>query len=162
MKTRRSLRSIVLADDAAALAEMAFVIPLLMVLLVGIIEVGRFAEYSIRIANAARAGVQYGAQNLGTASDKSGMETAATNDTQSVSGLTATATTAYCTCADGTADANCGTPTSTPAACSTNHRLVYVRVDTSGTLASLLSYPGLPDALKTITVSSFAIMRVAE
>jgi Flp pilus assembly protein TadG len=158
MKRIRALREMFGADDGAALAELAFVIPLLMVLLVGIIEVGRFAEYSIRVANAARAGVQYGAQNLTTAGDKAGMESAATNDTQSVTGMTATATTAYCTCADGTAS-NCLDTTACP---SPSHRIVYVRVDTTGTLPSLLNYPGLPDELKTITVKGLAIMRVAE
>lgn len=158
MRNRRTIRTLCGDDEGAALAELALVIPFLMLLLVGIVEVGRFAEYSIRVANAARAGVQYGAQNLATASDKAGMESAATTDTQSVAGMTATATTAYCACADGTT-ANCATAI---ASCSANHRIVYVRVDTTGTLQSLLNYPGLPASLKTITVKGLAIMRVAE
>ena len=42
-----------------ALVEFALVVPLLALLLVGIIEIGRFAYFSIAVANAARAGVQY-------------------------------------------------------------------------------------------------------
>ena len=156
MQETRSFRRIVVCDGGAALAELTLVLPFLLAVLIGLIEVGRFADYGIKVANAARAGVQYGAQNISTASDAAGMRSAAVNDTQSVSGLTVTAKN-YCTCADGSADAGCVIAT-----CSATHRIVYVEVDTVGKLPSLFNYPGIPASLKTITVTRSAIMRVAE
>ena len=45
--------------------------------------------------NAARAGVQYGVQSAATVADTNGMQTAATNDTTGITGVTATAS-EYC------------------------------------------------------------------
>src|SRR5580704_13108987 len=74
----RSHRSVSRARECGqSLIELAFVIPFL--LLVGIIEIGRFAFYSIVVANAARAGAQYGAQSLATAADTTGISTAVTD-----------------------------------------------------------------------------------
>jgi Flp pilus assembly protein TadG len=154
---KRKLRSLWRADAGAATVEMALVAPILILLMMGIIEVGRYADYTIKVTNAARAGVQYGAQNLATASNTAGIRAAALGDAQSVAGLTATPQT-FCTCADGSADANCVVATC-PA---TNPRLVYVRVDTAGTISSLFNYTGLPTSFRTLTVSGLAIMRVAE
>jgi Flp pilus assembly protein TadG len=131
---------------------MAIVAPLLVLLLFGIVEVGRYAQFSIVVSNAARAGVQYGAQNLVTASDLSGMQTAALNDGQNLAQIEAIAK-QYCTCADGTSS------TCAPADCATSHRLVFVQVDTTGTFTSLIHYPGLPSGQ---TITSRAIMRVAQ
>jgi Flp pilus assembly protein TadG len=142
-------------DDGTALAEIAVILPMLVLLLVGLVEVGRYGNYAILVGNAARAGVQYGAQNLVTAADITGMQNTALNDAQSISGLTATASN-YCECADGTASTCLGTD------CATSHRIVYVQVLTTGTVPSLTNYPGLPAILRTITVHGKAVMRVAQ
>ncbi len=151
-KTCRALRS---ADKGSALAEMAIIAPLLVLLLIGLMEVGRFGNYTILVGNAARAGVQYGAQNLITAADIAGMQTSALNDGQNVTGLTAAASN-RCECADGTAS-QC-----LPTDCPNSHRIVFVQVITTGTMPSLTNYAGLPDSLRTITVTGKAIMRVAQ
>lgn len=148
----RRLRGLGRADGGSAIAELALIAPLLVLLVIGLIELGRFAQYSILVANAARAGVQYGAQNLETAADLSGMQTAAQNDGQNVSGLSATAT-QFCRCADGSAS------TCLPTDCSTSHRLVFVRVDTTGTFQSILHFPYVPTSQ---TITSRAAMRVAQ
>lgn len=127
-----------------------------MLMLIGFVEVGRYAEYSIKVANAARAGVQYAAQNVVAASDTAGMAAAAQSDAGSVSGLAVQGTN-FCTCADGSADPGCVVAT-----CAATHRVVYARVDTSGTLQSLFAFPGLPSNLTSITVTGHAIMRVDE
>src|ERR1700730_16367545 len=67
-------------ERGQSLVELPVVVPLLLLLLVGIIEIGRFAFYSILVSNAARAGAQYGAQSLATAGDTTGISTAGTND----------------------------------------------------------------------------------
>ncbi|MGH9615291.1 MAG: TadE/TadG family type IV pilus assembly protein [Acidobacteriaceae bacterium] len=133
-----------------ALVELALTMPLLVLLLLGAAELGRLAYAAIETSNAARAGVQYGAQNHVTASDFAGMQIAATNDAQNVSGLTATAI-HFCGCSDGT-----------PSTCSTgdcegSRMLEYVQVNTSTTFDPLVYCPALP---KTFTVNGQAIMRV--
>jgi Flp pilus assembly protein TadG len=140
------------AENGSAIAEMAIIVPMILILLIGLTEVGRYAQYSILVSGAARAGVQYGAQNLVTAADLSGMRTAALNDGQNAPGLSATAT-SYCSCADGTAS------TCLAADCPGSHRLVFVQVDSTGTIQSLLHVPYLPTSQ---TVTSRAIMRVAQ
>ena len=66
---RNAARSLAACESGSALAEMAIVLPLLVLLLIALIEVGRYGNYTIRAGNAARAGVQYGAQNTITAAD---------------------------------------------------------------------------------------------
>src|SRR5580700_2499751 len=85
------------AEDGQTLLEVALLTPLLLLLLVGIFEVGRFAYYSIEVSNAARAAVQYGAQSLADARDTVGLKQAAMNDSPDVSGLTVTPT-VLCAC----------------------------------------------------------------
>ena len=140
------------ADPGQALAEVAVIVPLLVLLLIGLIEVGRYANFSILVRNAARAGVQYGAQNLVTAADNTAMQNAATADAQNIAGLTATAT-HFCKCSDGSAS------TCLPADCASSHRLVYVQVDTTGTFSSLLNFGGI---VPTLTVAGRAVMRAAQ
>jgi hypothetical protein len=103
---------------------------------------------SITVANAARAGVQYGAQSYLTAIDYSAVEQAAINDGQNVSGLTATATT-FCQCNDTTVDCAAISPCSQPN--------VYVQVTATATFQPLFDYPGIPSS---IPLSSTAVMQV--
>jgi Flp pilus assembly protein TadG len=152
MRRLRMLARSARADGGSAIAEMAVMAPMLVLLLIGLVEVGRYAQYSIVVGNAARAGVQYGAQNLGTAANLTGMQTAALNDAQNVAGMSATAS-QFCQCADGTASA------CLPADCATSHRVVFVQVDARGTFASLVHYPGVPSSQ---TITSRAVMRVAQ
>lgn len=148
----RRLRGLRISEAGSAVAELALIAPLLVVLVIGLIELGRFAQYSILVANAARAGVQYGAQNLGTALDFAGMQTAAKNDAQNITGVSATAS-QFCSCADGTAS------TCLPTDCASSHQLVFVRVDAAGTFQSILHFPGIPGSQ---TITSRAVMRVAQ
>lgn len=141
--------------SGSALAELVIIAPMLLLLLVGLIEGGRAADFAIRIGNAARAGVQYGAQNHVTAADASGMQTAATNDAN-VPGVTAAAS-YFCQCEDGSAS-TCGQAS----ACSANHQSLYVKVTATGTMPSPLNYSFLPASLRVITIARSAVMRVTE
>jgi Flp pilus assembly protein TadG len=141
-------------ERGQSLVELAFVVPLLLLLLIGIIEIGRFAFYSIVVSNAARAGAQYGAQSLATAADTAGIATAAKNDGQGGTGLTVTSN-QLCGCSGATLSGAC------PATLCVlpNHALVYVRVQVVGAFPSLFHYPGLP---ASINVTSVEEMRVAQ
>jgi hypothetical protein len=144
-------------ERGQSLVELAFVLPLLLLLLVGIIEIGRFAYYSILVANAARAGAQYGAQSLATAADITGISTAGTNDAPGITApnsLTVSST------------QRCGCSSTTLGACGAlalclppNHPLVYVQVTAVGTFHSLFQYPGVP---RSLVVTSVEQMRVAQ
>lgn len=157
---KRDGRSRTVGEAGVALLEFALIVPLLMLLLVGLIETGRFAYYSILVGNAARAGVQFGAQTTSTALDNAGMQLAATNDGQSVSGLVAVASHS-CQCWNGTiATPDPGTAAScnSPVCPAGYHHLIYVQVNTTGTLQPLFHYPGLP---QHFNVSAHALMRAA-
>lgn len=146
------MRWMLTAEGGQNLLEFALFVPVILLLLVGAIEIGRLAYLSILVNNAAHAGVQYGAQSLATASDNTGMQNAALNDGQNIAGLTAAAS-YFCTCADGSSSA------CQPTDCAGSHRLVYVQVNTTGQFQSLFAFPGLP---ASYTVSGQAVMRVAQ
>jgi Flp pilus assembly protein TadG len=140
------------SDSAQALVELAFVLPVASLLVVGTIEVGRLANTSIVLKHAARAGVAYGAQNRVTASDTAGMSQAAQQDSSGIANLTVTPS-HYCTCSDGTAS-SCQ-----PTDCSGSRIIEYVKVDTQTTMNTLMPYPALP---RSYTVKGEDIMRVSQ
>lgn len=148
-------RAILRTEAGQSLIEFAILTPIVLLLLVGAIEIGRLAYLSILVNNAAHAGVQYGAQNLATAADVLGMETAALNDGQNIAGLTVDSPppSHFCTCADGSAS-SCQ-----PTDCAGSHRIVYVQVNTTGQFHSLIGFPGLPSSY---TVNGQAVMRVGQ
>lgn len=74
------MRGLNSAERGQSVLEMALIVPLLILLLLGIIEVGRYAELAIVVANAARTGAVYGAQNLATAANTGGIQDAVQND----------------------------------------------------------------------------------
>src|SRR5450759_2469354 len=56
------------AESGQTLLEFALMLPFLMLLLLGIAEIGRAAFIAIKVSNAATAGAEYGSQNSTTAS----------------------------------------------------------------------------------------------
>jgi Flp pilus assembly protein TadG len=136
--------------NGQASVEMAFSVPLLIVLLLVAVEAGRICLVAVALSSAARAGVQYGAQNLTTVSDTTGMQNAAKADAPNLTGMTATAS-YYCQCSNGSASTCLATD------CASSHRLTYVKVNTTATYTPLVNWPGVPT---TTTLTSQAIMRV--
>jgi Flp pilus assembly protein TadG len=153
MKKRIPARS----QAGMALVEFALAVPVLMLLLVGLVETGRYAYDCILIGSAARAGVQYGAQNLTTALQDSQMQAAAKNEAQNIAGVVVQSG-HLCQCSNGT--------TSTSSDCSQTtcplsgyHRVVYVWVTATGSFTPIFNYPGLPAGL---SVTREALMRVSQ
>jgi Flp pilus assembly protein TadG len=138
-----------------AMLEFAIIAPMLILLVIGLIEMGRYLNYAVLVGDASRAGVQYGSQTLETAIDFTGMQTAAKNDGQNTTGMTAIATNS-CQCADLSP---CD-PTHNPPDCQNagNHRILWVTVTTTGNFTSMFHYPGLPN---TFTVVQAATRQVA-
>ena len=145
-----------------AILEFALLLPMVLLLTMGVIEMGRYMYIYILVGNAARAGAAYGAQSLGQSADTPDIQTAAQNDFQNngqAAGSLTVTSSISCGCDNGgtvTAAAACtGTWAGT---CAAGHWVVTVSVTASGTFNSLFNYPGVP---KSINVSNTATMRVA-
>jgi Flp pilus assembly protein TadG len=144
-------------DDAGqAFVELALILPIFILLMVGAAEVGRLVYASIEVSNAARAGVAYGAQNHNTASDTANIQLAAQQDAPDITSLTTPVVTQSCSCTDGTtiSCANAGTTCLSPA------RIIeYVQVQTSAPVNTAFHFPGIPSS---VTLRGYAIMRVEQ
>ncbi len=150
-------------NSGQAFVELALVLPVLVLMLVGAVEVGRLAYASVEVSNAARAGVAYGAQTATTAADLTNIRLAATQDAPDLTILTTTASKA-CSCESSagviTAFASCDSATTNLTTCpSPSHILQYVQVQTSAAVPTLFHFPGIPS---TITLGGYAIMRVQQ
>jgi Flp pilus assembly protein TadG len=139
-KRKASARS----QRGGSLVELAFMMPFLSLLLIGVVDMGRAFYLSMEVANAARAGAMYGYQSSATMQDTTGIQTAASNDALEVTGLTTTSSYG-CMCSDGTnASTNCGTPPT----CSSGKRQVnFVIVNTSATYTTLFPWPKVPASI---------------
>jgi Flp pilus assembly protein TadG len=122
-------------DSGQALVESALVLPLLSIVLIGATEFALVAYAAIEVSNAAKAGVQYGAQNGAAASDTSGIATAASNDAANVTGLTTTSSYS-CVCSDGSAS------TCQPTDCANSHIEEILTVNTQATYSPPIHLPG--------------------
>ena len=141
-----------LSTAGSATVELALIVPVLVLVMLGVLDLGRVFYRAITVANAARAGVAFGSVNPTNAADIAGMEAAAAADAQDVTGLTISAA-RYCEC--GTLS-----PTSidcTAAACAdSSPPRIYVQVTVAGTFTPTVPYPGLPEL---ITITRVAHMR---
>lgn len=152
------------SQRGAALIEFALVTPLLIMVLIGLIEVGRLTYFSIEVANAAHAGAQYGALSYQNAGG-SGMSVAAQNDGQNSISDLQTIADYVCACWNPSTAAE--TPTApTQAACGVScatggHMVTYAQVSVTGTIHALFDYTavGIPNQW---AVTRVATMRVEQ
>lgn len=148
-------------ESGQSLLELALLLPFLLLLTIGIIEIGRYAYISVLVGNAARAGAAYGSQGLAQSIDTTGITTAATNDFQSngLSGLTVTSSDT-CQCDSlGTLASPVSCTGSSAGTCASGHWIVTLNVTASGTFNSLFRYPGVP---RSIALTNTAKMRVTQ
>jgi len=153
MRNGKAMVKHVLKSEAGtSLIEFAVMAPVFLFMLVGIIEVGRYTYYGIVAAHAARAGVQYGSQNLVTAAAPPGgaIENAALTDAGSPAGWHATHS---IICTNNANQVSCPAGASIAA----SNLVYYVQVQVTGTVTSLLQYPGIP---RQSSISANAMMRV--
>ncbi|HEX8712088.1 MAG TPA: TadE/TadG family type IV pilus assembly protein [Terracidiphilus sp.] len=163
-------------DRGAALVEMALTTPLLVLIMMGAVELGRLAYFAIEVQNTARAGASYGAVNLSNAFQYPGtVQQAAKDDAPDISNLVVVTPVTACVCetlntstntpsynpSSGTV--NCTDSRVTTGACNTNTStssqkvISYVVVSTHATIDPLVHLPGLPS---TYTLYGNAKMRV--
>ena len=172
-KCKTRARCVLSSQRGQALIELAIMLPFLLLLALGLIEVGRYAYVSILVGNASRAGAAYGARGLTQANDQTGISNAALYDFSGTAKTGDPNTNGFdssklsvssfdtCGCDSGgtvssDTQANC-TP-STPPSCS-GHWVITVHVTTTGSYASLFNYPGIPSPLN---VTDTTTMRVSE
>jgi Flp pilus assembly protein TadG len=166
----RASRQTFVSQTGQALIELAFIVPLLLTLALGVIEVGRYAYIAILIGNAARAGAAYGSQSKQHADDPTGIANAARYDfSGSTSGTSdngldtstlsvSSAISCGCDSAGTITTFGCTTTTNPNAGtCAAGRWVVVISVTASGTFDALFNYPGIPTP---ITVSRTASLRV--
>lgn len=135
----------------SALVELAVVLPLLVLLAIGAAEFGRIYFAAITVANAARAGAQFGAQ-ANQSGNFAGMTLAAQNEAGDV-GTISNFPSRFCACPNGPpppcagAGATCG---------SDGVPQVFVKDSAVKKIGLILRYPGLPD---TVYVRRTAVFR---
>ncbi len=150
------LRHKLLKETGQALVELALVVPVFTILLIGAAEFGRLAYADIEVCNAARAGVAYGAQSHVTAADTTGIQTAATQDAPNVESITATVTDT-CSCSDGTSGVTCA---NAGVKCVSPGRILEtVQVNTTATVSMGIHLTGNTGSF---TLHGLANMRVAQ
>ena len=118
------------------LLEFTLVLPILMLMLVGLLDLGRLSLQKSAMLQAAREGVQYG---MGAPDDTANM-TATAQTATGLTGITAVSS-SFCECSNApNTSVSC---TATPNPCtSPNVRKRYVSVETSSTFTSIWGATG--------------------
>jgi Flp pilus assembly protein TadG len=124
-------------ERGQALAELALILPVLLVLVLGAIDFGRLFLVGIELNQAARQGVAYAAASTANATDTAGISTAALDGVGGLSGTPAV--------------------TSTTAVDSSGGHVSTVTV--SATFQTLIDWPGIPH---TIAMTGSANWKVLE
>ena len=136
-------------ESGQSLVEAALTISLLITVVVGAAEIARVAYAAIEVANAAHAGAQYGSQSGYTASDSTGIATAASREAANLTTLTTTSSYS-CVCSDGNASTCANTD------CTNTHIEQILTVNTQATINPLIHIPGLPT---TYTLKGKAVQK---
>lgn len=162
-------------SEGHSLVEFALLLPAVMLLMLGILEVGRGIAITLKITNGATAGAVYASQNPTTAENEAGIQNTVLCDidTATFAGTDhypncnytnnqVTIVSTYgCVCDQGGAT-SCTNPISGVGSCSTiscpsGQIAECVQVTTHETFAPLFQYPGLPSSYQA---NGNAIMRV--
>jgi Flp pilus assembly protein TadG len=161
------------SERGQTLLEFALVLPFLMVLGVGVIDVGRAIYYTIAVNNAAAAGVEYGSKDPIYASPahygdmkqsaqcdaNGGTGNNCPNGILALSNITATSG-CLCDNGGGTAAESCSYPIVTndcTLQCNSGKVVECVQVTTTASFNPIFGYPGLPTSY---TANGRAVMRV--
>jgi Flp pilus assembly protein TadG len=151
MAQRTNLTGFRNREKGSSFIEVAILLPVMLLMCCGTMDFARVMYAGIEVANAARAGVQFGALTPGNSGNTNGMVQAALSDAADLgSGVTATARN-FCECVGGTSEVDCSTSTcgTTPSG--------YVSVTANYTFNTLIPWPALP---QTVSLTRTARMRV--
>lgn len=152
------------SDSGQSVLELAFSLPLFVLLLLGSAEIANIAWASVQVNNAARAGAAFAAQSHTYASDTTDISSAAKNEAPRLTNLEVTSS-EVCTCVSnagtaGTPDPGCTHTSIQTGSCPSPSTVqVAVQVNTSAVVTPLVHYPGLPS---TYTIRAQATMEVEQ
>ena len=140
------------SERGGAMVELAVILPLLILIAIGVMDYGRVYFTSVAVANAARAGAEWGAfGKAGSFQLDAEMQNFAKLDGAEAAPITVTSALA-CRCpgSEATVSCNfeCGSGYGAPKK--------FVQVTASKTVTLLLRYPGLP---ATVAISKTATFR---
>ena len=138
-------------SKGTAVVELALMIGILMLILMGTIDVARVFYAAVTVDDASRAGAQYGIRSNAFSGHVSGIELAVADNAQDLGTLT-TSRELYCLCEDSTTKIPCATTT-----CTEGVPQAYVRVETQGTFNTAFGYPGLPHAIPLSSATTFRV-----
>jgi len=141
-------------QQGAIAVELAIIIPLLMLFFVGAFDYARLTQWAMVVANASRAGAQYGAQSQSKAADVAGINARVQAEAQEIGGVdpvTAASTSLFCRCAE-TRLTNCN-----QACNSAGGRSYFVEVTATKLFVPSIPYPGLPASVQLSTGTEFRI-----
>lgn len=142
-------------ESAQALVETSVSTSFLVALMLGAADLARTCYAAIEVSNAAKAAVQYGAQNTASAANTSAIQAAASSDAANLTNLTTTVTTTGA-CSDGTACSGTG-GSCVATDCSSSHIETILTVNTSTNFDPLVHIPGFP---KTFNLKGSAVQKV--
>lgn len=137
-------------ESGAALVELAFTLPMFLLLVLGTAEVANIAWASIQLNNAAHAAAQFGSLKRANAADTTDLETAAQNEAPALTITFPSAPVIDCTCVTPstgaeTSPVTCTSTYATTAPCaSPNVIFTTIHVTTQAVVKPLIHYPGLP------------------
>jgi len=159
MNSERQIRR---PQAGQALLELALLLPLFLLLIMGMVDLGRYMYVYILVSNAARAGAGYGAQSLAQSGDTTGIAAAAQADYANSGGVsTLSVRSAFsCVCdTSGTLSTQaCISTEATACKAAAGNWIVTLAVTTSGSYNAVFGLPGIPSP---ITVTNTATMTVA-
>ncbi len=164
-------------SEGQSLVEFALLLPVMMLLMLGVLEIGRAIFITVKVTNGATAGAVYASQNPSAAQNSQNIATAVAcdingvtfsspyfpptcNSTGSIQVTTQSSSGCYCA---GSGAASCTNPISGEGACGglscpEGQILVEcVQVTTNAIFQPLFPYPGLPSSFQA---NGNAVMRV--
>lgn len=94
-------------EDAQSLIELALVLPLFLLILLGSAEFARFAWAAVLTSNAARAGAAFAAESPANSVKTAAIQAAAAADSVNLTGLTTAPPSISCICSNGAAITSC-------------------------------------------------------
>lgn len=137
-------------------AEVGVAMIVLSLLLLVTTDLGRLFYTQITVNDAARAGVQYGAQSLVNAADTSGIKTAVTNDSSNITLSSGNPVVNQCTCISSSTTV---TQCSASYHCSDNPGATYITVTVAAPFRTVASYPGLPNPVTLVGTAEMQVMQ---
>ena len=129
-------------DEAGSvMVELALLLPVLTLLLLGAMDFSRVFFYAVELGSAVTAGAEYGARNTDTATNYTAINSTVTGDAADLTGVSASST-SYCSC-PGVG----GTVACTSNCTGYGKPKMYVSVTGNYTWTSWVNWPGIPHSV---------------